>query len=157
LLGAPWGADNRGVGLTRVPAIIPEVVNTRFGPHRTRNIVVVMSGLNDLYIGRSAVDTYADLAAVCSELLAFGWEVIVCTVTAANPLYFPQAERLAYNDLIRAGAATIASRLADPGANEFIGVTGADEDPTYFIDRVHPTAAGHAILAAIIHTEILAL
>lgn len=154
MLGPTWGVDNRGVGLTRVPAIIPEVVNTRFGPHRDRNIVVVMSGLNDLYIGRTAADTYADLVDVCTALVAYGWEVFVCTVTAANPLYFPTAEREAYNDFIRGGAAGMGATLIDPGANEFIGVTGADENPTYFIDRVHPTAAGHAILAGLIHAEI---
>lgn len=158
MLGSSWGVDNRGVGQTFVTSLNPAVVNTRYGAHRSKNVCVVMFGLNDLFIGRAAADIYADLVARCTELRDYGWLVVVCTLTAANQGYGAESRRLAYNALIRAGHASFAHRLADVGANAEIGITGAELNfALFYPDSVHLIAPGQGVLAGIVQPEVLSL
>jgi hypothetical protein len=53
-----------------------------------------------------------------------------------------------YNDMLRAQWPTFADGLADVAADPRIGADGANLDPKYFVDLVHPTSAGYAIMAA---------
>lgn len=116
-----------------------------------------MSGLNDLFLGRSAADIYDDLVEVCTALRAAGWQVVVCSPTAANQAYGAESRRLAYAALIRAGWTGFADEYVEVTQDEDIGVTGAELNSANFLDQIHMTGAGYAILAGLIYDRIVLL
>lgn len=118
---------------------------------RTKAVLVVQVGTNDLALGRSAAQVLADLWTYCDARRAAGWKVIVCTLTdrtdgavSAGQVAF-DTKRATVNAGIAAGWASHADGLADLAGNALLGANGASANVTYFnVDKVHFTAATYS-------------
>lgn len=127
-----------------------------------RKILVAFGGSNDISIGgASAATLISRIQSYCNTATAAGYTVILCTIlprsNAATPASF-EADRQTVNTWIRANYLTIAHGLADLAADSRIGDAGDELDTTYYqADRVHPTAAGAAIIAETVQGAISAL
>lgn len=115
-----------------------------------RNTLVVWAGINDLAGGATGADTYAVLAAYCTARKAEGWQIILLTaisnVNDVTGLPGFVTERLTLNALLRSNWATFVDYLLDGTLDSRLGATGAYADTTYFIDGVHLTSVGQAII-----------
>ncbi len=112
------------------------------------NICVAMAGGGDLASGGDPQAVLDALRVYCAARRAAGFEVIVLTLLPrSDPVGF-DAARTVYNDMLRAQWPTFADGLADVAADPRIGADGANLDPVYFVDTVHPTSAGYAVMAA---------
>lgn len=116
----------------------------------------MLLGTNDILLGLSdGATTYANLKAWCLARHTPGKKLIVCTLPGWNDgPWGKEAERVIYNDLIRANFADFADACADLGADPDIGTFAIGP---YFLDNVHLDTAGYAVLAGIVHTEVIAL
>jgi lysophospholipase L1-like esterase len=118
------------------------------------NICSAWGGTNDLYFGATAADTYASIVAYHQARKAAGWDkTIAYTITprsdGGTPVGF-EAARQALNALIVAGWATFADALVDIGNDAVMGAAGANTDATLYMDGVHPTNKGHALIAGLV-------
>ena len=135
-------------------------IDVLYDAARSRNVLVIWGGENDLYGGASAADTITALSGSCTARRAAGWKVVVLTLLPCSYTDTPagyEAARQAVNTSIRANWATYADRIADIAANTTIGDAGDEENTTYYADRLHMTAAGYAIVAGIVKTAIESL
>lgn len=149
-VGAPWFIINGGVTgrtLATMYADGASAVDPDYSAGQ-RNIDVIWGGTNDFVVnGSTPAAVYAILQEYCAARRAVGWKVIVVTMISR---YFPggnpvsgesiDADKDAYNALIRANWSTFADGLADVAANPNLGADGAYANLTYFqADQVHPT------------------
>jgi lysophospholipase L1-like esterase len=113
------------------------------------NVAFLQYGTNDLGAGATGAALYANTATpFVSFLKGLGFKVVICTLlprsdgpwTAAM-----EAERLAYNDAVRTGAAT-ADAVLDLAANAAMG-EGNASDPARYPDALHPSSLGYRFLA----------
>jgi lysophospholipase L1-like esterase len=128
----------------------------------TKNVAVVMAGVNDMAGDVTPAVAYANLQSIWSTLRAQGWKVVVCTITpdanymdAAHIAAYP-ARRASLNTLIKSDA-TKYDALADIAANSTIGDDGDELNTTYYWDKVHMYLAGYSIVADIVKTAVLTL
>lgn len=117
-----------------------------------QNRLIIFAGSNDIYLGSSTgAATYAFLTDYIDARLLAGWdesEIFVCTML---PRELNTAERQAYNNAIVADAGNRDYVVVPLHTNANIGDDGDQNNATYFIDTVHPTNAGHAIIAQMIY------
>lgn len=116
----------------------------------SHNIVFVMEGINDLYFGATAVTAYENLRTYCLGRRAYGFKVILGTLTPRTNSGTPpsyETDRLAVNMRIRSNWLDFADAILDLGGHELIGQTGQSENTTYYPDKVHFTPAGNTIIA----------
>jgi lysophospholipase L1-like esterase len=120
-------------------------VDALFNPARRRNVLSLL-GANDIANGSDAPTYVAALKSYCLARKAAGWTIVLKTVLPRTTGGF-NAVRNAANALI----------IADPSFYDFLvrldldTTIGQDSDAanlTYYVDGVHPTAAGAAIIAA---------
>lgn len=132
-----------------IDAIIP--------PRDCIPILSVMIGTNDLTDDELNLTTWlADLASYLDDRRTAGWKVIVCTVL---PNTGPEvtAARGTVNTEIRTWEGVHADAICDFADNATMGPDAAAEDTDLYIDGIHPTEAGHAILAPIMTAAINAV
>jgi lysophospholipase L1-like esterase len=129
------------------------------------NILVAWEGTNDLYFGASPETAYQNLVSYSKERKKNGWKVILLTVLPrSNPgarKGFEQ-DRLLLNQLLVSDFGTktacahillpstvhpYADILVDLGSVSEIGDAG-DELSSLYLDKVHLSAEGYAIVAA---------
>lgn len=110
------------------------------------NIVTVFIGSNDgaLY-GATARHTANRLAAYCRQLKLAGAKPVVLTMISRVGY---DTFKNSYNALIRDEWRTYADAIADVADDALLGADGAYSNATYFADNIHPTDAGHALIAA---------
>ena len=126
----------------------PVRVDPHYDPMADANICVVMAGGGDLASGGDPQAVLDALRTYCAARRAAGFEVVVLTLLPrSDPVGF-DAARAVYNDMLRAQWPAFADGLADVAADPRIGADGANLDPVYFVDTIHPTSAGYTAMAA---------
>ena len=126
----------------------PVRVDPHYDPMADANICVVMAGGGDLASGGDPQAVLDALRTYCAARRAAGFEVVVLTLLPrSDPVGF-DAARAVYDDMLRAQWPTFADGLADVATDPRIGADGANLDPVYFADAIHPTSAGYAVMAA---------
>ena len=100
---------------------------------------------------QDAATTWARDQAYWALAKATGWKVIWGTClprsdSPATPVDF-DTKRATLNTSIRAGWTGVIDGLFDVAANTSIGENGDSDDPTWYVDKVHPSNAGATIIA----------
>lgn len=127
-----------------------------------RQVVIAWAGTNDLYFGASAATTYARIVAYATARKAAGWRVILLTIlprsNSGTPAGFEVARQSVNASLLAdfstatgesgiwTGAA-YADYLVHVGGDGTVGDSGDENNTTYYLDKVHLTSAGYAIIA----------
>lgn len=121
------------------------------------NIISVLIGVND-FIARGAFTNsfFQELKDYCNEFKAAGWKVIICTLLPAVSNATYETQRLATNTSIR-NDSSFYDGLADLAANSIMGQFTSVLDPTYYIDTLHPTQAGMAVLQSVFEPVLTAI
>lgn len=124
----------------RDPTVVSRV-DEKF-PNSSDNVVLDCSGTSDLFT-LTAAQLFAASSAYAYARQTKGAKVVALTVTGTH-LHSPaqDAQRLAYNDLLR--ASTVHDAIADVAA---IPELTDINDTTYFFDQTHVTEAGAALMA----------
>ena len=125
----------------------PVRVDAHYDPMADANICVVMAGGGDLASGGDPQAVLDALRTYCAARRAAGLEVVVLTLLPRSEPAGFDAARGAYNEMLRAQWRTFADGLADVAADPRIGADGANLDPVYFLDTIHPTSAGYTVMA----------
>jgi len=115
-----------------------------------RNIYSFLIGHNTLNAGISGADLYATVQAIVAAAKAIGYDTIfVGTVLPSGALVgTKETERLAYNALLRAGAAALGVTIIDYAANPIMGAANAPANTALYGDQIHPLSYGYALMAA---------
>ena len=118
--------------------------------------LVIFAGTNGIFLkGNSGATEAALNLAYIDARLAAGWPADrICNCTMLPREGSHESDRTTYNSTIRTGSASRGVKVCDFAANATLGPAGAENNTTYYADRVHPTAAGHAILAGIIEAQL---
>jgi len=116
------------------------------------NYLIVFAATNDYKLGsktpaqiRTAFQTY-----IAARITA-GWtpaNICVCTMLPRETVN--ETDRSTINANFTTDAGTYGYTLAPLHLNASIGAAGQQNNTTYFIDTIHPTDAGQAIIASII-------
>jgi lysophospholipase L1-like esterase len=127
-------------------------------------IYVLWMGTNDLANGDTPANTYTNFVQLCGKAKARGFaKVLVLTVIARDPANTNatapnfEANRQAFNTLLRNTYLTFADGLVDVGADTLIGAPGTYANGTYFSDGVHLTAFGGQYVASLVAPALVAL
>lgn len=118
--------------------------------------LVIFAGTNDIFLnGTSGANTWLLLKAYIEARIAAGWAASnICVVTMPPRQGGNEANRATYNNAIRSNQATYGYKIADAGADATIGCAGCENNTAYYLDTIHPTAAGHVIFASIIYAAL---
>ena len=119
-----------------------------------KNIVVMWLGINDLFFGRSAGQTYSTLEALAIKIKAMGYRVIMTTLPSNQS---KESGRNSLNTIIRTNWKHVADGLADLAANTTIGDDGDWANTTYFCDGTHLTQAGSQVAATVFQSALTEL
>lgn len=153
----------------RVAALIAKLPTNRTG---RKFIVSLDIGTNDLYNYPGATDAIAAaayaaaLATVHDTLRAAGIKTVACTMLPRSDVGLIGAPAVAAHNARRALLRTEiltwvgvhCDGVADFGNDATMGPDAASDNVTYYnADKIHPIAAGHAILETIIRPVINAL
>lgn len=155
LLGARKGVNGGTVaGLVsrsaEIDAMIPAVKGNK------RFFLSVLIGANDLTGSATVAQFLIDLAAYCDARRAAGWKVILCTILPnTNPGF--NTKRNSANATISTWLGVHCDALCDFAADATMGPDAAASNATYYPDGVHPSNAGHTILAPYLVAAIDAL
>jgi hypothetical protein len=139
-----------------------------YSASRAKNVLIVAAGTNDLVsvanggsILSDVLDGYYGLLA---SARATGWKTVACTVLPRSDFTTPTAQsnfdnaRAAFNADVVANYATYADALADVAAIPGMGAAGNSASLTYYAqDKIHPNAAGHALLEPIYRAAVASL
>lgn len=114
--------------------------------------LVIFAGTNDRFLnGTSGAAIWTLLQTYINARIAAGWlpgNICVGTMLPRQGLF--ETDRTTLNSSIRSNAAGMGYKVADFAADATMGPAGAENNATYYQDQIHPTAAGHVILANIV-------
>jgi lysophospholipase L1-like esterase len=148
---------------------IPKVKNSDYSDFvlpwysaaRAKNILLVAAGTNDLANANNLSDLLDRYYSLLDSARATGWKTVACTILPrSNPGMVAgvqgfEAARSTFNADLVANWASHADALADVAAINGMGAAGDSDNTTYYAaDKVHPTAAGHALLAPVYQAAI---
>jgi len=147
-------AATNGSGIPKVKnSDYSDVVMPWYSANRAKSILVVAAGSNDLAGGNNLSDLLDRYYGLLDSARATGWKTVACTVLPRSDAELAlglagfEAERTAFNADIVAHWASHADALADVAAVKGMGAAGDSDNTTYYsVDKVHPIAAGHALL-----------
>lgn len=134
--------------LAEMIAEAPERVDTHYDQTADADICVVMAGGGDLSSGADPQTVIDGLRTYCAARRAAGFRVVVLTLLPRSTPAGFDAVRAVYNAMLLEQWPTFADGIADVTADPRIGVDGANLDPVYYLDQIHPTSAGYAVMAA---------
>lgn len=130
-------------------SIVPNLSATR------RNVLIAFAGTNGIQIaGHSAAQEYADFQVYITNALAYFQPRDIVIVTCLPRETMSETTRSAYNALLVGGVATYGYRIARVDLDPNIGCAGCQLNATYFFDTIHPTDAGHAVIANVIYSAL---
>jgi len=107
--------------------------------------LIIQAGTNDLAQGAPSAELYNDnTVRMIQDAHAVGFRVLAATILPRNNRSFAwgaaqEQQRLAYNQLVRNNAGG-ADAIADLASDGSIGLLTAPNDPSLFVDGLHPTA-----------------
>lgn len=152
LTGARYSATNKGIGgntsadmLARLSADVLAL---------TPRLTTVLAGANDLGQSISSATTIANLSSIVSQVLATGSSIVLGTVTPrlnTGSLPLDSGQLTTYGEVnawIRAQASP-SVRVADWSMQLSTG-DGVTPNPALYGDHVHPSTAGHAVMASVL-------
>jgi lysophospholipase L1-like esterase len=137
----------------------PAVLAQFYNASRAKNIAVLAAGTNDIAtLSHTGAVVLADQYTFADAMLASGKKPVVCTILARNPGGGFDAANFAtqqtyYNTQLRAAAAARGYQLCDFAA---IPQLSDPTNTTYYSDGIHPTVAGHALMAVVAAAAIQA-
>jgi len=165
MLAGLWAASDvrledyaiSGSFISTVQARVASTVLPMLSAARAKNIVILCIGTNSLGNERlkTATQYWADYQALADSIRAagppgvriVGTTVLPRTVGAfGTPASF-ESDRQTFNALVRTNAGAHFDAIADQAAVVGMGAAGDDTNTTNYLDGVHPSAAGMAILA----------
>ncbi len=127
------------------------------------NVVVAWELTNDIGHGASGIDAADHFMTYCSDRRAAGWTVVALTGTPRgknnppSPAAF-EVERQIANTILRDTAPDYCDALVDVGATECVlGFDGADNYPRYYLDKLHLSTSGNAIVAQMVTDALVSL
>jgi lysophospholipase L1-like esterase len=140
-------------------------IDVHYNAAKENNIAILWAGTNDLGLDAdTAENVEAGIAAWCAGRQASGFQVLVCTLTANQSGFggidknVLNAERLELNALIRENWPNYADGLVDLAEDPILGsFERALTDRVYWVDGLHLTNLGYAIVARTIANKIDAL
>lgn len=154
-------AATNGSGIPKVKnSDYSDVVLPFFSASRTKNILVLASGSNDIAGGNNIPDMLDRYYALLDAARTTGWKTVACTVLPRSEAGMAkgvsgfEADRATFNADIVAHWASHADALADVAAIPLMGAPGASDNTTYYVDQIHPTAAGHALLKPVYEAAV---
>ena len=165
LAPAKYDAVNLGVNgrpASTMISLAAKNIDPLYAASRSKNVVVMWGGGNDLDQGASAEEAYANIVTFCQARRSVGFKVVVLTLLPRTGYVREgtdyEANRGVINTSIRKNLASFADALADIGANPIIGAAGAQANLDYYQpDGTHPTRKGYSIVAGIVKDAILTL
>lgn len=120
------------------------------------NWLVVFAGTNGIALGlHSAATEYANFKTYIAARIAAGWSadrIVAVTCLPRNGIN--NTIRDAFNASMAGDDGGYGYRLARVDLNTDIGENGDNLDTTYYYDGIHPTEAGHAIIASVIFASM---
>lgn len=128
-------------------SIVPNTIIPKRDTNRLKDIVVVMAGTNDLIGGATGMTAYNNVKAIHDALRNAGFKTIACTIPPASSNVIPNqtvfnTERGILNNTIISNASTFCDALCDCSADPFIGIDGASNNTTHFLDKLHFNVTG---------------
>jgi lysophospholipase L1-like esterase len=146
---------NLGIGGQRVQDMLANAsskVDPLYGAERGQNVVVIWGGTNDIrHWAHPPGVVYSQLREYCLGRRAAGYTVVVLTMLPRTDGVIPEgleADRQAFNRMIRATWPGFADALVDVGCDRLIGLPGCERDTRLFSpDLVHLNNTGLSIVA----------
>ncbi|MEI9939932.1 MAG: SGNH/GDSL hydrolase family protein [Pseudomonadota bacterium] len=152
---------SNGAGIPKVKnSDYTEAVLPWYSAMREKNILIVAAGTNDIAGGGDVQDVLDRYYGLLDAARATGWKTVACTVLprsdlgTGSPLAKLQADRLTFNADVVQNYASHADALADVAA---ISAMGDSNNTTYYSDKIHPTAVGHALLEPVYRAAVAGL
>lgn len=109
------------------------------------NILLISAGLNDINIGRTAAQIYANLQSYCALMRPLCQAIIVFTITTFASFDATQEQyRLDYNTMIIGGVGLQCNAVVQAG--EIPGLQDPN-GPNYAADHKHPNNDGAQLIA----------
>lgn len=126
---------------TNAPMLLHSLINR----NRKQLFYSILQGVNDMAPGIGSNLTpqqiHDAIETKCLDLRARGVKYITVWTLPSN-LFISEANRTAFNDLMRADYTDFADRLIDLGADEELGCENCYLDTMWFLDGSHLTIAG---------------
>jgi lysophospholipase L1-like esterase len=129
-------------------------VRPQFAPVMGLNVLTFFEGLNTLLAGVSVDDAITQLKAYATTAMVQGWTLQLCTIPATtNVAAAPKV--IQYNTWLRTTEARAYSSLPVLDLNADSRLATASNLTYFQTDGIHPTAAGYAVIADLVHTRLL--
>lgn len=154
LLSKPVNIYQFGVGGTQIQNALgtyATTVGSVFGEYADNRLALILYGTNDIVAGgRTAAQLSADIRTYCGKVRTSGGKAIIATILPQTGFTAPmQTIQQTVNTDIRTNWASFADGLADFANDPTMGPQAAASNTALYADGLHPTVAGHAILAPI--------
>ena len=150
-------AATNGAGIPKVKnSDYSDFVLPWYSAARAKNILILAAGTNDLANGNALPDMLDRYYALLDSARATGWKTVASTILPrSNPGMVVgvagfETVRSAFNADVVANWASHADALADVAGVKNMGAAGDSDNTTYYsVDKIHPNAAGHALLESV--------
>jgi len=153
LIGETFARFNYGIGGQQQASMVTGYPNRAAQAYQASklNVLKIFAGTNDVKNNVTGANTWASAVSEMQAARTTGFQkILVATMLPRGDFTGAQeAERQAFNDLVRANWQTYADGLLDYAADPMMGAAGATSNLTLFSDGVHPTEYGDSLLAAI--------
>lgn len=159
-LGNMWELNNVSVSATNTDYWLTNaasVVDVLYNAAARNNINVFHEASNSLKDGLSASAVYTKVMTYTTGRVAAGFKVLLPTVISRDPADAGagfEAQRQAYNAMLRAFAETDTIKVLDI-SDPLLDAPTAYISMTYFVDGVHPTTSGHAIISSVLTPKLV--
>jgi lysophospholipase L1-like esterase len=162
-MGGQYATLNLSVGgqtLTNMQSDAATQIDVLYNPAKTLNLIW-WGGTNDLYFGASAATTITRAQTYYGARQAIGWRQVevgmLPRTNSGTPSSFEtDRQTIRTSRLAQYNIATAETNVwkdsngnfyVDLGADTTIGLAGQTTNTTYYLDLVHLTNAGYAIVA----------
>lgn len=114
--------------------------------------LVFFGATNDIFLnGTTGSGAWTLMSTYIDQEIAAGFTPgNICVGTMLPRQGQHETDRTTLNGLIRTNAPGKGVKICDFAANGSIGCAGCEDNTSFFLDRIHPAAAGHVIMADII-------
>lgn len=126
------------------------------------NILVIDEITNSAASNVPAATWLSELAQLVTVARGLNYQVVTCTAMDRNAFFSNGQNAVGFRANIATGNAAVVANVgsayadfvADRYADPDLGLPGAADNTTYFIDKLHPTQAGHTKISPIVKTQI---